>query len=409
MAEAQKREDEKSPRHREIDIMAMAREVLRHGWCLLIFLVLFGVLGVVVALDTQKVFTSDVVLAPEMDSGGLNLSESLSDMASSFGIDLGGSKQTMDAIYPQIYPDLFASNDFILPLLGVEVQMKDSTQTKTYLQHLTQDVKTPFWRLPQAWLAKQRRKHSKKQPPHPAGQGLDPFRLTQDEEEIVKGIKGSISCLVDKKTSVITISVTDTDPQVAAIMADTLQKRLQSYITKYRTKKARKDVAYYRKLLEESKAAYDKAQRVYANYADSNQDATLETIRSKESELENEMQLKFNVYSQMQTQLQQARAKVQEKTPAFTTLQNATVPNRPSGTPRSMIVFIFLCLGIAADALFVLWLLPKMKRKKAETSDENEQSAEPVEEDVASWEDPEDFEAPRHVEPEEESQGDKKH
>lgn len=40
-----------------------------------------------------------------------------------------------------------------------------------------------------------------------------------------------------QKTSVISISVMDQDPMVAAILADTLQSRLQQYITEYRTKK----------------------------------------------------------------------------------------------------------------------------------------------------------------------------
>lgn len=362
----------KASRFHEFDVIAVAGKVLKHYLWLLLFLVLFGTLGVVVALNTQKTFTAEVVLAPEMDSGGISLSESLSDMASSFGIDLGGSKTSMDAIYPQIYPNLLASNDFILPLLDVQVQQKDSTTQKTYLTHLMKDGKVPFWDYPKLWLLKEIKKRKKQQPAHAVGQGLDPFRLTQDEEELVEGVKGSISCLVDKKTSVISISVTDIDPQVAAIIADTLQKRLQAYITKYRTKKARKDVTYYKQLLEESKKAYNKAQRIYANYADSNQEASLEIIRSKESELENEMQLKYNVYSQMQAQLQQAKARVQEKTPAFTIIQNATVPNKPSGTPRSMIVFFFLCLGVAADALWVLWLKDKIfHRKKKETKEED--------------------------------------
>lgn len=359
-------------RIREIDILALTLKVLKHYWWLLAFIVAFGALGVVVALNTQKSYTAEVVLAPEMDSGGASLSESLSDMASSFGIDLGGSKASMDAIYPQIYPNLFASNDFILPLFDVEVQQKDSLKKKTYFLHLIQDGKVPFWDKPKLWLIKKMKERSKKKPAHAAGQGLDPFRLTEDEEEIVKNVKGSISCLVDKKTSVITISVTDIDPQVAAILADTLQHRLQAYIIKYRTKKARKDVAYYKKLLEESKRAYDKAQRVYASYADSNQEATLEVIRTKESELENEMQLKYNVYSQMQAQLQQAKGRLQEKTPAFTIIQNATVPNKASSTPRSMVVFFFICIGIMVDALWILWLKDKFikPRKKKEENDD---------------------------------------
>jgi len=54
--------------------------------------------------------------------------------------------------------------------------------------------------------------------------------------------------------------------------------------------------------------------------------------------LENDMQLKFNTYTAMQTQLQQAKAKVQERTPAFTLLKGASVPIKPSGPKRMIFV-----------------------------------------------------------------------
>lgn len=44
---------------------------------------------------------------------------------------------------------------------------------------------------------------------------------------------------------------------------------------------------------------------------------------------------------------------VQEATPAFTTLQNATVPVKKTGPIRSKIVLIFLFLGFLATSAWV--------------------------------------------------------
>ena len=350
----------------EIDIIGMLQKVLRRWKLLCIYVLVGAVVGIVVAFNTPKFFTANVVLAPEMLSGSLGLSESLSDMASSFGLDLGGKgKQSVDAIYPQIYPDLFASTDFIIPLFSVNVVTKDG-QKKTYLDHLVQDVKIPFWQKPKLWVLTAIKKMKEKNAaPGTTGIGkMNPFRLTEDEEQIVDMVRGSIGCQIDKKTNVINISITDADPQVAAIMADTLQMRLQKYITQYRTKKAHADERYYTKLQQESREAYLKAQKKYADFADSNQDATLASVRSQEDELENEMQLKFNVYTQMQAQVQQARAKVQEQTPAFTTIEKATVPNRPSSTPRSMILLFFLVLSVCLHVVWVLMISPVRQKKR---------------------------------------------
>jgi uncharacterized protein involved in exopolysaccharide biosynthesis len=55
------------------------------------------------------------------------------------------------------------------------------------------------------------------------------------------------------------------------------------------------------------------------------------------------MQLKFNNYSETSRQVQQALAKVQENTPAFTIIQRAIVPLKASSTPRSMMVISLSC------------------------------------------------------------------
>ena len=145
---------------------------------------------------------------------------------------------------------------------------------------------------------------------------------------------------------------------VACIMADTLQRRLQAYITDYRTQKTRIDLAYYKKLTDESKANYEKARREYAKFCDSNFDIELETFKSRRDQLENEMQMQYNVYSQMATQLQNAKAKVQENTPAFTMIQSPVMPYKASSRPRVFTVIIFIFLSFI---LYLTRFAPMMK------------------------------------------------
>lgn len=80
----------------------------------------------------------------------------------------------------------------------------------------------------------------------------------------------------------------------------------------------------------------------------------LQSLQSKIDDLENEMQLKYNAYSTIQTQLQAAEAKVQEKTPAFTTLQSATVPIRPTGPKRMIFVAVCTFLAFVGTSLYIL-------------------------------------------------------
>ena len=69
----------------------------------------------------------------------------------------------------------------------------------------------------------------------------------------------------------------------------------------------------------------------------------LESYRAKQTDLENDMQLKYNTYTTLMTQYQMAKAKVQERTPAFTLLKGAAVPIKPAG-PKRMLFVAGMCL-----------------------------------------------------------------
>lgn len=313
----------------------------------------FTILGLIVALMSPKVYTSTVVLAPEM-SNSSGLSTGLSGIASNFGIDIA-DKAGADAIYPEIYPDVLSSNEFVVDLFNVPVERKGKAGEIAYLAHLTQDTKIGLWDYPKVWISRLLlKKEDSALPVKNGGEGkIDPTRLSKIQQGVCDNVKDAISCQVDNKTSVIVIGVKDQDPLTAAIMADTVQRRLQEYITQYRTKKARHDLAYYEQLCRNSRVEYIKAQQRYAAYADANNDVVLESVRAKQEEMENEMQLKFNSYNMLVTQVQQAKAKVLEQTPAFTVVQRAAIPYRASSTPRLYILLIYIFLGFMAAVAWV--------------------------------------------------------
>jgi len=292
------------------------------------------------------------MLAPELSSsGGRN---SLTSLAASFGLKLGSGAMGSEALFPTLYPDLMNSVDFKTSLFPVKVHRKDSTRQMTYYDYLLKEQKSPWWSQAIggtlnaliSLIATEDTTANKKT--------VDPFQLTKKQERVVKMLKRKIDCDVDKKTMVITIKVVDQDPWIAATMADSVKEHLQQFITDYRTNKARKDLELTRKQFQDTKREYDRARQLYAQFADANQDIILQAVRMKQTELENEMQLKFNAYSTMSLQLQAAEAKVQEETPAFTTLQSATVPLEKSGPGRKKILIVFLFLAFCGTSAWAL-------------------------------------------------------
>lgn len=310
-----------------------------------------GIIGVILAFATPKIYKSTVILAPE--ESGSSFSGSLSSLASMVGMNMKIG-QTGDALYPEIYPDLMGSTGFVVGMFPVTVTRSKTGETYTYFDYLDKHQKKAFYEYPQDWLKSVKDLFSSEEQ-QPSDHKVNPKHLTKKEYDVAKNIMGRIDCSVDKKTNVITIVVEDQDPLIAATVADSVQMHLQRTITDYRTKKARNDMEYMQKLFDEAHMEYAKARQKYAAFGDSYQNLKMQSYVLKGDELENEMQLKYTIYQQVVEQLQLAKAKVQERTPAFTIVQEATVPVKHSSRPKIVTLIIWMILGFLLRSGILLW------------------------------------------------------
>ena len=279
-----------------------------------------------------RYYQAEVSLAPETtgeDVGGL------AGIASSFGINMGGAGT--DAIYPTLYPDLMESNDFIVGLMPIQIttEAKDdepsiTTDYYTYLKNYQKSnpLTQPFRVLSNSI----KKAFSKEENGKPiTAKELNPFKLSEKDSKIFERATRNITCAVDKKTEVISITVIDQDPLVCATMADSVCRHLQDFIIMYRTKKARIDADHYQHLADSAKMEYESAVNEYSIFCDANQDIVLQSVNSKRDALEQDMQFKYNTYSTLAAQLEAMKIKLQERTPVFTTLKSASVPIKPAG------------------------------------------------------------------------------
>jgi len=314
------------------------------------------ILSSLIIISIPRSYTCEVKLAPESTSSGIG---SIGALASSFGVNLANKLDNEDAISPELYPDLMNSIDFKVSLFPIKIQTKDKKIETTYYNYLEKHQKYAWWLIPINYIKKLFEKKEDK--PFDSSKKIDPFILTKKQKDITSLIEQKIDCEVDKKTNVISIVVTDQDPLVCATMADSIKSRLQLFITDYRTNKAKIDLEYTKKLYVEAKSSYDKARQLYATFSDGNQELILESYKAKQEDLENEMQLKYNNYNSICQQLLAAKAKVQERTPAFTTLQSASVPNKPSKPKRMLFVLAMLFLTFIITSIYSINKMQKQE------------------------------------------------
>lgn len=337
--------EEKASHKVSIDIVKLFRIVIGDIRKMILYCFVGGVISIIVAFSIPRIYKSRVLLAPEDSSS--SFSGNISSLASMVGMNLRLGTSG-DAIYPEIYPDAIESAEFLVSLFPVKVTSKDGTINDiAYSEYLQKYQKFAWWEYPKNQLKNLIKKiKNRKEGDSGNMQEIDPFCLTRPQYELAKKVNDNIKCQVDKRTNVIDIVFTAQDPLIARTMADAVTTQLQSFITGYRTNKAKNDQAYIEKLYREAEDEYTEARLKYAAFCESNTNVVLKSVESKMQELENDMELKLNIYTQIAEQLQMAKAKVQERTPAFTALQKASAPVKHANMPKLYILIIFVFLSV---------------------------------------------------------------
>lgn len=346
-----------------IDLLEIAANLWAHRKQLIIWSVCGAVLGLIVAFSIPREYTTSVTLAPEINDNK-GASGSLGALASMAG--LSSASAGSDAVYPMLYPDVVSSVPFLTSLFNVEVETNEDDPRKiTVAQYLEEDTSSPWWSAvisaPFKLIGMIMSKDEEEDPNHK----LNNFRLTKEEDAMVKALADRVTATVDTKTSVVTVNVTMQDPLVSAILADTVVERLKDFVTDYRTSKARHDLEYAETLNEEAREKYYKAQQQYANYLDRNQGIVFRSAQVERERLENETALAFNVYNSTAQQVQRAQAKVQEALPVYAVISPATVPIKPSKPRKALILIGFTFLAFVACAAWIQFLQPMVADFKA--------------------------------------------
>lgn len=330
----------------QIDWMGILRQVLAIRKKLYKAAAVGVVLGILIALGTPKQYTVSITLSPEMGSG--KSGSGLASMAASF---LGGSigSDSPDALNATLAPDIVASTPFLLELFDARVVSQDKQIDTTFTAYL--DEQKSSWmgyvlKAPGMAISGIKSLFSDKEEKTDTIQ-KGAIELNEKDAAKLGSLRQAITVEADKKTAITTLSVTLQDPKVTATIADSVVSKLQQYITAYRTRKAKEDCQYLEKLYKERQQEYYDAQQRYARYVDANSNVVFQSTLAERERLQNDMNLAYQVYSQVAQQLQVARAKVQEEKPVFAVVEPAVVPLNPSGTSRKVIVLGFLFLAVA--------------------------------------------------------------
>ena len=333
-----------------IDILPLLAKLYHKKLFVCTFSIAFGILGIIVALTSDRKYTASEVVVPEqeqdMKSSLMNSLSSFMDISTAVGSEEGAYNVT-------IFPEMASSKPFLASLLKVKVipspkkkgnMSGNDTKQKpvTLYDYYTDPSKMSLSERLIESVAKMI--HLTKMDSLENSKVINFTHFTKKQEGLIKLLDNSTDIVINKKTGITTISFTIDDPYIAQQMADTISVRLQQMVTDYKTIKAKEKLAYYTKMSKEARIHLLQLQKRYAAAADGNFFVQLQSVKGNIDRLEQDAILAENAYSTIEKQRISAEMELQDKKPVFVVLEPAVYPNKANAS-RAIVGIMYGMLG----------------------------------------------------------------
>lgn len=339
-----------------IDIMELIAKLWKRRSMIIKWCIAGAVIGLIAGFSIPKTYKAGVTLVPEVQQ---RTGSGVSTIASMMGVNLNNS---IDAIDAQMYPDVVHSTGFIMQLfdLPVTFERKDSVITTSLLEYMKEYQRRPWWTAVTGFPFKALGwcidlVTPDKEVTDTISGPLNPNNLPRKERGVVRYFSENLLVNVDKKTLKTQMSLEMQDPLVVATVMSAVTENLKTYMTDYRTSKARQDVTNLERICAQRKADYYKAQQAYAAYIDSNKNVYRQIDNAERDRLQQEMNLAYQVYSQVATQLEGVRIQAEQSKPVFVIVHDVAIPLRKSGPSKARLLIMFTFLAACCAATWVLF------------------------------------------------------
>jgi uncharacterized protein involved in exopolysaccharide biosynthesis len=341
----------------EIDIANVLKILFKERKTIIISVAVSCVIGLVFAFTSPKEYETDVRLL--IESNGLGANSLLSQIGNIAGLgNLGAAG--MEALSPQLYPDLINSKPFLIDVLNMKVTDMRYDSTLRVVDFLDRHSRPTTLKviIEYTVLLPFKIKHAISKNGEDQVLNLDytkgPLVITKDYSDLMESLEKRISAEHDPTTNTIAITVRMQDPKLSAVVADSVISTLARYVTEYRTRKAMTDLEFVQSSYNDAQQQYLEAQANLAAYRDLNKNVVLASVQSKEQKLQADFNIAVSVYTLMAQQLEQAKIKVQESTPVFKIIEPSEIPIEKSAPITTLILVIMAFLGFLAGAGIIL-------------------------------------------------------
>jgi uncharacterized protein involved in exopolysaccharide biosynthesis len=333
----------------QIDIIALLSKVWAGRRFVIKSAVIAAVIGVLVAILTPNTYTASSMFTPNSSGSSPAGTSGLKGLASLAGINIGSSMEGAKEISPILYGKILESYTFKKELL--EAPLKNLGEVNSLRDYFEQEASSSSFfgtikeytiGLPSKIIGLFR-----SEPKGAVLQTIEGMNTISEEEfEYFKVIDEMLTLTINDTEGYIEIIATSKLPQLAAQLVKSGENILQNQIIAIKTKSSLELLTYLEEQYVLKNNLLTKAQDNLASFKDRNLNISRSSFSNEKTRLETVLQIETSVFQNVVTQLEQVKLQVAKDTPVFTFLKPVVVPTEKTAPKRSLIVIIWLFLGV---------------------------------------------------------------
>lgn len=360
-------EDNRIIKGDEIDLWALIKTLWRGRRIIAYSAAICLVIGLIVAYASPKKYTASATLLPSAEKKGGSFG-GLSALAGMAGINIGSLMGDATGIPAELYPQVVGSVPYLMELMNEKLTWEKEGEMSLFEKAQRDSVPSSFDKVKKytiglPWTVKDALSGKKRKDDIMLGSGVKGedegqiFALSKLQLAVIEQLKKSVSINHDKKSGLVSLSVSEDEPLVAAQLADKAVALLQKSIIDYKTKQSAENLRFIQERFVEAKVNYEQSQRSFFAYKDAHRNVVAERMDVEYQRLSDAYDIASAIYKGLAQQQEQAKITVKEETPVFKVLDPVVVPKEKSAPKRGMIIVVSLFLGAL---LGVLWILGRM-------------------------------------------------
>jgi hypothetical protein len=312
--------------------------------------------GTVYALTIPSQYTAQSTVVREATQGTESIPGNLPSIPG-LGIDVGGARSP--GLGPGAYPKILTSREVRLAVARDTFHFPGTGRRTSFVAHVNRPSSVGQrilnytlglpWTL-KSWIEELFSQDSSPTGIDIGGDGASLVVPTDAEQEALSVLEDAVTATtqsggaLDEGSGLMTVSVTATNPSLAARLNQHFVMHLRRRVRELQTRNTQEQLEFVRQRFAEVARELERAEDSLAQFLERNRSVIagggVPTLSFRRDRLRRQVRFKEQLYGQLQEKVTQTRLRLQQQQPVITVAERPSPPPTPSAPNRLLIVVL---------------------------------------------------------------------